>query len=562
VEPTRSEDLPAAAIRSGGALLVDCLRAHDVPLWTCVPGESFLPILDALYDLRSVTPDDATARLITTRHEAAAANMAEAAGKATGRAAVCLVTRGPGATHASIALHTAYQDGTPLILVVGQVARHHLGRQAFQEMDYAGVFGSSAKSVITVMAADRIPEHVVEAATTAHTGRPGPVVLVLPEDVLAEKTTASVRVAAPYRAPEIGADDGERLLAELELAKRPVIVVGGPGWSQTVGEQVIAFAERNHVPVVAAFRWQDAVDNASSAYAGYLGLGCSSSLRPLIGTSDLVVALGPRLDDPTTNGYDLTENAARLLMISQDPLEFGRGPAPHVAISGSIASVAAVLAGAELRSASQRDAWAVELRTDYERFRTPPAPAPEPDLAAAVAHVRHSLPDDAVITNGAGNYTVWVQRFFEFRRFRTQLAPRNGAMGYGLPAALAASALDGSRPVVAFAGDGCLLMSGSELATAVQHQLRVVVIVVNNSMFGTIRMHQERTYPGRSIATDLTNPDFVAYARSFGADGVLVRSTAEFPAAFEQAMAHAGPFLIEIRTDRRQITPDLRLENA
>jgi len=560
VERTRSEDLPATAVRSGGALLVECLRAHDVPLWTCVPGESFLPILDALYDLRPVKPDGAGPRLITARHEAAAANMAEAAGKATGRAAVCLVTRGPGATHASIALHTAYQDGTPLILVVGQVARHHLGRQAFQEMDYAGVFGSSAKAVINVMTADRIPEHVADAVTIAHAGRPGPVVLVLPEDVLAEKTAAPVQVAAPLRAPEIGTEAGERLLAELELAKRPVIVVGGPGWSQAVGEQVIAFAERNDVPVVAAFRWQDAVDNASRAYAGYLGLGCSKSLRRLVGTSDLVVGFGPRLDDPTTDGYDLTENAVRLLLISQDPLEFGRGPAAQVAISGSIASAAAVLAGAELGADPDRGAWATELRADYERFRTPPAPAPEPDLAAAVAHVRRTLPDDAVITNGAGNYTVWVQRFFEFRRFGTQLAPRNGAMGYGLPAALAAAALDGRRRVVAFAGDGCLLMSGSELATAVHHQLRVVVVVVNNSMFGTIRMHQERAYPGRPIATDLTNPDFVAYARSFGADGALVSSTDEFPAAFEQAMAHPGPFLIEIRTDRRQITPDLCLD--
>jgi acetolactate synthase-1/2/3 large subunit len=561
VERARSDEHPTTAVRSGGALLVDCLRAHDVPLWTCVPGESFLPILDALYDLQSTTTGSGGHRLITTRHEAAAANMAEAAGKATGRAAVCLVTRGPGATHASIALHTAYQDGTPLILVVGQVARHHLGREAFQEMDYAKVFGSSAKAVITAMDADRIPEHVATAVTTAHAGRPGPVVLVTPEDVLSDKTTASVRIAAPAHVPQIGAEDGQRLVAELEQAKRPVIVVGGPGWGQTIGEQVIAFAEYNDVPVVAAFRWQDAVNNTSRAYAGYLGLGCSTSLRRLIATSDLIVGLGPRLDDPTTDGYELTENAARLMLVSQDPLEFGRGPAPHVSISGSIASVAAILAATELPTDPERTSWAAELRADYEQFHTAPSPGPEPDLAAAVAHIRQALPDDAVIANGAGNYTVWVQRFFEFRRFRTQLAPRNGAMGYGLPAALAAAALDSQRRVIAFAGDGCLLMSGSELATAVHHQLRVVLIVVNNSMFGTIRMHQERAYPGRPIATDLTNPDFVAYARSFGVDGVAVSSTAEFPAAFEQALANPGPFLIEIRTDPHQITPDRRLEH-
>jgi len=556
VEPTGSK--PPVA-RRGGDLLVQCLLAHDVPLWTCVPGESFLPVLDALYEQSRAPGGQVT--LVTTRHEAAAANMAEAAGKLTGRAAVCLVTRGPGATHASIALHTAYQDGTPLILVVGQVERGHLGRQAFQEMDYQRVFGSSAKSVSMVMDADRIPEHVAQAVSIAHSGRPGPVVLVLPEDVLSDVTRAPVLRSPEVGRPDLAAADRDRLLAELNAAERPVLVVGGPGWNQCVGEQVMGFAEQNAVPVAAAFRWQDAVANASRSYVGYLGLGCSVTLRRRLADADLIVGLGARLDDPTTGGYTLTEGGARVVLVSEAAEELCRTLVPDVALHGSMASVAAALTGSHLRRSPARATWLSELRAEQERFATPPVPAPDPDLASVIAHIRDTVPGDAVIANGAGNYTVWVQRFFEFRRFRTQLAPRNGAMGYGLPSALAAAALYPGRVVVAFAGDGCLLMSGSELATAVQYGLRLVVVVVNNSMFGTIRMHQERTYPGHVIATDLRNPDFVAYARAFGAAGHLVRTTAEFPAAFAEALGHDGPSLIEIRTDREQITPDLRISD-
>jgi acetolactate synthase I/II/III large subunit len=541
--------------RRGGDLLVQCLLAHDVPLWTCVPGESFLPVLDALYEAGD------RIRLVTTRHEAAAGNMAEAAGKLTGRAAVCLVTRGPGATHASIALHTAYQDGTPMILVVGQVARNHLGREAFQEMDYDRVFGSSAKSVITVMDADRIPEHVARAVSVAHSGRPGPVVLVLPEDVLSDSTGAPVVIAPRIACPDLAAADRDRLLAEFDAAERPVLIVGGPGWSQSVGEQVLAFAERCDIPVAAAFRWQDAVANASPGYVGYLGLGCSTTLRRRLAEADLIVGLGPRLDDPTTDGYALTETASRVVLLSEAAEELCRAPVPDIALHGSLASAADALKTGQLRESATRKDWLSELRAEQERFATPPVPAPDPDLASIVAHIRDTVPDDAVVTNGAGNYAVWLQRFFEFRRFRTQLAPRNGAMGYGLPAGLAAAALNPGRTVVTFAGDGCLLMSGSELATAVQHGLRLVIIVINNRMFGTIRMHQERAFPGHVIATDLHNPDFVAYARSFGASGYLVRTTADFAPAFAEALAHNRPSLIEIRTDREQITPDLRIDD-
>jgi acetolactate synthase-1/2/3 large subunit len=540
--------------RTGGAALVECLIAHGIPLWTCVPGESFLPVLDALWE--------AGIGVINTRHEAAAANMAEAAGKLTGRAAVCLVTRGPGASHASIALHTAYQDGTPLVLLVGQVDRELLGRDAFQEMDYGLVFGSSAKAVLTIDDADRIPELVAEAVHIAHGGRPGPVVLVVPEDVQYDRTAAPVKIAPPAAAPPLTETDRHALLERLAQAERPVLIVGGPGWSQSVGDAVTAFAERNQIPLAAAFRWQDAVDNASPAYAGYLGLGGSKDLRESVtDEADLIVALGPRLDDPTTNGYQLDAAAGRTVLVSQSPGDLGAppAPAPALAIHASLASVAAALGDADLPPSADRETWRAQLREGQHRFHDPAGHDLALDTAAVVAHLRAELPLDAIVTNGAGNYAIWLQRFFEFRRFGTQLAPRNGAMGYGVPAGLAAAALHPDRTVVTMAGDGCFLMSGNELATAVQFGLNVIVIVVNNGMLGTIRMHQERAFPGHVIATELRNPDFAAYAASFGALGLLVQRTEEFPAALARARAHQGPALIELRTDPGQLTPDARL---
>jgi acetolactate synthase-1/2/3 large subunit len=551
--------------RAGGGALVECLAAHDVPLWTCVPGESFLPVLDALWE--------AGLPVINTRHEAAAANMAEAAGKLTGRAAVCLVTRGPGASHASIALHTAYQDGTPLVLLVGQVDRALLGRDAFQEMDYARVFGSSAKAVLTIDDADRIPELVARGMEIAHSGRPGPVVLVVPEDVQYDRTAAPVQIARKAAAPPLEETDRDALLNRLGQARRPVLIVGGPGWSQSVGDAVTAFAERNHIPMAAAFRWQDAVDNTSPSYVGYLGLGGSRELRRLVtDDADLIVALGPRLDDPTTDGYQLDVAAGRTVLVSQSPGDLGRppAPAPALAIHASLESVAAALTNAELTDAELTDAdlpdaaaretWRAQLRDVQDQFRRPAGTDLTLDTAAVIAHLREALPADAIVTNGAGNYAIWLQRYFEFRRFGTQLAPRNGAMGYGVPAGLAAAALHPDRTVVTVAGDGCFLMSGNELATAVQFGLNVIVIVVNNGMLGTIRMHQERTFPGHVIATELCNPDFAAYATSFGALGLLVQRTEEFPAALARARAHPGPALIELRTDPDQLSPDLRLD--
>ncbi|MER7274532.1 thiamine pyrophosphate-dependent enzyme [Dactylosporangium sp. NPDC000244] len=547
--------------RTGGQLLVDCLLAHDIPLITCVPGESFLPVMDALHDLPQA---EGAPRLIVTRHEAAAANIAEAAGKLTGRPAVCLVTRGPGATHASIGVHTAFQDGTPLILVIGQVPRPHLGRNAFQEMDYSRVFGSSAKAVVTIMEADRIPEHVARAVHIAQSGRPGPVVLVTPEDVLAE---VDVAVAAPlhapaYDAPLISPADAERLCDALTRARRPMIIAGGAGWGTRVGDAITAFAEVNSIPIATAFRWQDCVDNSSESFVGYVGLGCDPALRARLFEADLLLAFGAGLDDPTSGGFELDRHP-NVMVVSPAAADLCLNMIPTSAVIGSLESAAEVLATIEVAKQPERKEWLADLRAAYLAFRTPRSGHDAPvDLARIVSHLDSVLPDDAIITNGAGNYTVWVQRFYRFRQFRTQLAPRNGAMGYGIPAGLAAAALKPGTTVVTFDGDGCALMSGSEIATAVQYGLKVVIIVVNNSMLGTIRMHQERSYPGRPIGTQLTNPDFVQYAASFGIAAYRVAGTEDFAAAFAGALRQDGPALIEVQTDPAQLTPDLRLDLA
>jgi acetolactate synthase-1/2/3 large subunit len=545
--------------RTGGELLVECLVAHRPSLMTCVPGESFLAVLDALYGLQDAA-DTRLPKLVTARHEAAAANMAEATGKLTGRAAICFVTRGPGAMHASIGVHTAFQDGTPMVLVVGQVSRGHLGREAFQEMDYSKAFGSSAKSVVTVMDPDRIPECVARAWHLAHTDRPGPVVLVTPEDVLTQSTAARVVLAPFVRQSQINGQDRDDLVRALHDAGRPIMFVGGAGWTETQSAGILTFAERNDVPLATPFRWQDAVPNDSSSFVGYLGLGANGRLRQAVTEADLVVAIGPRLDDPTTDGFALSDAIAeRLWLVSPDASQLCTNGVPARGISAGLESVVAALADTTLPASAERTAWTERLRRDQVAYQALRNDTNSVDLAEVVCAVSDLTPDDTIIATGAGNYTVWVQRFYNFKRPGTQLGVRNGAMGYAVPAGLAAKALYPERTVVAFAGDGCFMMSGNELATAVQHQLGLIVIVVNNRMFGTIRMHQERHYPGRVIATDLVNPDFVAYARSFGVAGFLVRTISEFRDAFKVALSHDGPSLIEIQSDRLQLSPEVRL---
>jgi acetolactate synthase I/II/III large subunit len=533
--------------RSGARILVDQLLVHGVDTAFCVPGESYLGVLDAIRD----TP----IRLVVARHEAGAANMADAYGKLTGRPGLCLVTRAPGATHASVGVHIAYQDSTPLILLVGQVPRRHLGREAFQELDYARLFGEMAKWVTVAADASALPELVSHSFHTATSGRPGPVVIALPEDVQAEE--ADVADAEPYQAVQASpaAADVERALELIGASERPVLVVGGGGWSEQAGRDVIAFAEASSVPVVTSFRRQDYVDNASSVYAGVLTIGMDSGLARRVEDADVVLALGTRLGEIATRQYSLLEPPRprqRLVHVHADPDELGRVYEAELQIVSGSPQFAAALRAVD---GAHRAAWVEEARAGYlTNLRHAPVPG-DLDMGEVMAHLRARLPEDAVLTNGAGNYTVWCHRFYEFRRPGTQLAPCSGAMGYGIPAAVAAKIVRPERIAVCVSGDGDFLMSGHELATAVQHDAAIVVLVVNNGMYGTIRMHQERQFPGRTLGTDLVNPDFAAYARAFGAHGAVVERTSDFADAFEEALGAGRPALLELRVDPEAITP-------
>jgi len=536
----------AGMIRSAAQILVDQLVVHGVDTAYCVPGESYIAVLNALGD----TDID----LYTTRHEAAAANMADAYGKLTGRPGICLVTRAPGAAHAAVGIHTAYQDSTPLILFVGQVPRSHFGREAFQELDYTRMFGEMAKLVATADNAAAIPELVARAFHTATSGRPGPVVVALPED--AQLDEADVADAAPYEATHASPAeaDVERALELLGGAERPLIVVGGGGWSKQAGRDVIAFAEASEIPVAASFRRQDYVDNASPAYAGPLTIGMDPKLAARVRDADVLLALGTRLGEIATQQYSLLEPprpTQTLIHVHADPEELGRVYEADLAIVSGSPQFAAALRPLD---GASRAGLLEGAREEYLANLRHPKLRGALELAEVMSYLRERLPDDAVLTNGAGNYTVWAHRFYEFHRPHTQLAPCAGAMGYGVPAAIAAKLLHPERIVVCVSGDGDFSMSGNELATALQYGANVVVLVVNNGMLGTIRMHQERQF-GRGVATDLVNPDFVAYAHAFGAHGAIVERSQDFPAAFEEALASGRPALLELRVDPEAITP-------
>ncbi len=536
--------------RSGGKALVDQLELHGVELAFCVPGESYLPILDALHD--------SPIRLITCRHEAAAANMAEAYGKLTGRPGICFVTRGPGSTHAATGVHTADQDSTPMILFVGQVPRAHLGRDAFQELDYPVVFGSMTKWTAQVDDADRIPEHVSRAFSSALSARQGPVVLALPEDVLFDETDAvDAAVAEVPRA--VPTDDQLRRLGELlGAAERPLVIVGEGGWSAQAGAAVTTFCEEHRVPVASSFRCQDYVDNRSESYAGPLTIGMDPALARRVEDADLLLAIGGRLGDVTTRGYtllDVPRPRQKLVHVHPDPGELGRLYETDLAILGDVTELATALARVLPREEPPWLEWTREARADYlanlEHRRLPG----ELDMGDVMAFLRRRLPGNAVLTCGAGNFTVWAHRFYEFSEYGTQLAPQSGAMGYGLPAALAAKCVDRERIVVCIAGDGDFLMASSELATAMQHDLPVVVLIVDNGMYGTIRMHQESLYPGRVSGTELVNPDFAEYARSFGCFGESVERGADVEPAFERALASGHPAVVSLRVEQEAISP-------
>ncbi|MBJ7533383.1 thiamine pyrophosphate-binding protein [Rhodomicrobium vannielii ATCC 17100] len=538
--------------RSGGQILADQLRLHGARMIFGVPGESYLAVLDALYDHERDMP------YIVCRQEGGAAMMAEAYGKLTGEPGICMVTRGPGATNASAGLHVARQDSTPMILIVGQVGRSMRDREAFQEIDFRRMFGEVSKWVAEIEEAARIPEYVARAFTTATSGRPGPVVLAVPEDVLRERAT--VADAVPYSRVE--AAPARAQMAEfrkrLAAAERPLMIVGGGGWDKDVALKVKAFAEHSGLPVAASFRRQSYFDNTSPCYVGDLGISLNPALKRRIDESDLIIAVGPRLGEMPSQGYslfDIPKPKQPFIHIHAGAEELGRVYQADLAINAGPHAFADALEDMKPLDGSAWAAWRESARADYEAWIEPEKTPGALQLAEVVAYLRETLPGNAIIANGAGNFAAWVHRFYTYRECGTGLAPISGSMGYGVPAGVAAKLVHPGRTVVTFAGDGDFLMSGQEFATAVQHGAPVIFIVVNNGMYGTIRMHQERHYPGRVSGTSLRNPDFAAYARAFGGHGAVVERTEDFPAAFEEARASGLPSILELRIDPEAINP-------
>jgi len=538
--------------RSGGRILADQLRLHGARMIFGVPGESYLAVLDALYDHERDMP------YIVCRQEGGAAMMAEAYGKLTGEPGICMVTRGPGATNASAGLHVARQDSTPMILIVGQVGRSMRDREAFQEIDYRRMFGEVSKWVAEIEEAARIPEYVARAFATATSGRPGPVVLAVPEDVLRER--ASVADAVPYSRVE--ASPGPAQMTEfrkrLAACERPLMIVGGGGWDKDVALKVKAFAESTGLPVASSLRRQSYLDNTSPCYVGDLGISLNPALKRRIADSDLIIAFGPRLGEMPSQGYtlfDIPKPKQPFIHIHAGAEELGRVYQADLAINAGPHAFADALEDMKPLAGSAWTAWREAARADYEAWVAPEKTPGALQLAEVVAYLRETLPGDAVIANGAGNFAAWVHRFYTYRECGTGLAPTSGSMGYGVPAGVAAKLVHTGRTVVTFAGDGDFLMTGQEFATAVQYGAAVIVIVVNNGMYGTIRMHQERHYPGRVSGTSLRNPDFAAYARAFGGHGAVVERTEDFPAAFETARASGLPSILELRIDPDAISP-------
>ena len=543
--------------REGGRILADQLRLHGTDLAFCVPGESFLAVLDGLYEHREAL------KLVVCRHESGAANMAEAHAKLTGRPGICFVTRGPGATQASVGVHTAFQDSTPMILFVGDVGSDFRDREAFQEVDFHTMFAPLAKWTARIDSAERIPEYVARAFSVAMSGRRGPVVLALPEDMLTH--VVDVADARPYQPAytDPGESEMERLRELLAGARRPLAILGGSGWTADACADIRTFVEANHLPVTCAFRFQDLYDNRLPNYVGDVGVGVNPILAERIRTADVLLAIGPRLGEMTTSGYTLLDSPVprqKLVHVLASGEELGRVYQPEIPIQASMTRFARHAAAMAPVDASAWQASVGEARADFLAWTARRETPGKVQMWDVMEWLSSNLPEDAIIANGAGNYTVWPHRFYRYPGFRTQLAPTSGAMGYGVPAAIAAKIAQPGRVVVAFAGDGCFLMAGQELATAVQYDAAIIVIVVNNGMYGTIRMHQEKKYPGRVHGTDLRNPHFAAYARAFGCAGEIVEETSQFEAAFERCVASGKPAVIEIRVDPQAITPNTTID--
>ena len=539
-------------MRTGGQVLADQLKIHDVDTAFCVPGESYLALIDALHDASNGI------KVISCRQEGGATNMAEAFGKLTGKPGIAMVTRAPGACNGSIGVHTAMQDSTPMVILIGQVARDQEYREAFQEIDYRQFYGALCKWVGQIERAERIPEMVSKAFYHAMSGRPGPVALALPEDMLRELT--DVGDAERYKTVRPGVEpaDVEKMQAMIASAERPLVIVGGGGWTEAACADITDYTTANELPVAASFRCQDIIDNNRDCYVGELGTSVNPALAERVKEADLLLVVGARLGEMTTSGYSLISAPRpkqKLVHIYSDPDELGRVYQPDLPIAAAVDRFAAAAKAAlPIASGNWRE-WATAARQDYlANLKECTALPGEVDMVQVIAEIQERVGDDAIIASDAGNFSGWAQRFFRYSKYPSQIAPTSGAMGYCVPAAIAARLANPNRPVIGFVGDGGFMMSGQEFATAVHYGIDPILIVVNNNMYGTIRMHQERDYPGRTIATGLTNPDFVKWAESFGAFGALVERTEDFVPAFEAAIAAGRISLIEIRLDPEVIT--------
>ena len=537
---------------SGGQLVVAALRAHGVRMAFGVAGESYLEVLDALYDAPDI-------RLVTCRQEGGAAFMAETYGKLTGEPGVLLVTRGPGACNAAIGVHTAFQDSTPMVVLVGQVARHMIDREAFQEVDFRKMYAPLAKWVTQIDLAERIPELLNQAFQVATSGRPGPVVVALPEDMLRDRAAAAV--VGPYHAVHAhpGAGDLAEMLRLLAATERPIMLVGGGGWSDATAADIARFAAANDLPVCCSFRRQDIVDNRLPVFVGDLGTGAAAALVARIKAADLVLAVGARIGEITSQSYtllDVPDPGKALIHVHAAAEELGRVFRPTLAIQSGMAEFAAAAAALEPVAAPRWREWRKAARAEYEAGLQPSklTDAPALDLGQIMTWLRQRLPDDAIVTSDAGNFSGWPNRFLQYRRPGRQLGPTSGAMGYGVPAAVAASIVHPGRVILGFCGDGGFMMTGQEVATALAEGAHPIILVFNNAMYGTIRMHQERRFPGRVVGTALKNPDFAALAKAYGAFGATVSRTDEFAAAFEEAVASRRAAIIELRMDPEMIT--------
>jgi acetolactate synthase-1/2/3 large subunit len=537
--------------RHGGRILADALAAQGVKVAFGVPGESYLPVLDGLHDHREQL------RFIVCRQEGGASYMAEAYGKLTGEPGVLFVTRGPGATNGSVGVHTAMQDSTPMVVFVGQVGNDMAEREAFQEIDYRRMYGPLTKWVGQIDRTERIPEYVSHAFHTAMAGRPGPVLLALPEDMLFAE--ADVPDTPRYRAvrPAPSPADIDELKKLLAGASRPIAIVGGGGWTRDALDRLRRWAEAASLPLTTSFRCQDYVDNRSRVYAGDVAIGVNPKLAQRVKDADLIVAIGARLGEITTSGYTLLEVPVpkqALVHVHAGAEELGRVYAAKLPINSGMPQFVEALERVQI-DGSRWHEWTRTARADCEGWRAPLAMPGKVHLGEVVQWLSNNLPEDAIVANGAGNFATWLHRHFIYKGYRTQLGPTSGSMGYGFPAALAAKIAEPKRTVLAWVGDGEFLMTGQEFATAAQYDAPVVVCLVNNGMYGTIRMHQERSYPARVSGTALKNPDFAAYARAFGGHGEMVEATSQFVPAFERAIASGKPAIIELRIDPEAITP-------